>query len=377
MSASQPITPGVIRQATGPAPALSIIMAVYNAGAYVEQALASVLGQPGPALEVVAIDDASTDDSLARLRRVADPRLTLLALPANTGPGRSRNAAVPLARAAWLCPFDADDVMLPGTLGSYFAEATARPGADWACCGMQLCDAQLQPQGVMVRHGFDLVEMLERDIVCHPMALFRRELFSAAGGYDEELPRGVDYSLFLRMLPWAEPWYYPKATWLYRRHGDNVTSRKPDTDAALHQRFRARVLDGPPLGDPARWQRLQAAVRFLAAVQAGDWPRALELGESLHGGGLESFELDKWCAVASERLGRPADALAGYGPWLDRLGAGVPLMPHQAFCALTEGLRLALVMGDAPRARQVRDLAPAWLARWPYPPLARLLAAGR
>jgi glycosyltransferase involved in cell wall biosynthesis len=63
----------------------SICMATYNGSQYVEEQLESILAQLGPEDEIVIVDDASTDDTVARIRRFADPRIRLIAADANPG----------------------------------------------------------------------------------------------------------------------------------------------------------------------------------------------------------------------------------------------------------------------------------------------------
>ena len=70
----------------GKAPAVSVVMPVYNRSATVGRALASVLGQSFADFELVLVDDGSTDDLAAALAPFADPRLTLLRHDANRGP---------------------------------------------------------------------------------------------------------------------------------------------------------------------------------------------------------------------------------------------------------------------------------------------------
>jgi glycosyltransferase involved in cell wall biosynthesis len=100
------------------APELSIVVAVYNVADDLPACLDSILGQAGPAFEVIAVDDASTDDSPAILADFAqrDPRIVVIRHPRNGGLGRARNTGMARARAPYVAFVDSDDLLPPGAL---------------------------------------------------------------------------------------------------------------------------------------------------------------------------------------------------------------------------------------------------------------------
>ncbi len=110
--------------ADGPEPLVSVVMPVYNTEAYVEQALRSVLSQTLRELEVICLDDGSTDGSLAVLRRLAreDGRIRLYRQE-NCGLSASRNRGAALARGRYLYFMDSDDLLLPTALAETSALA--------------------------------------------------------------------------------------------------------------------------------------------------------------------------------------------------------------------------------------------------------------
>ncbi|SHI29325.1 glycosyltransferase family 2 protein [Wenxinia saemankumensis] len=96
-------------------PDVTIVIAAWNAEATLGRAIDSALSQQGVAVEVLVIDDASSDGTAALAERRAGPdgRLRLLRMPRNGGPAAARNMALTAARAAWIAPLDADDMMEP------------------------------------------------------------------------------------------------------------------------------------------------------------------------------------------------------------------------------------------------------------------------
>jgi glycosyltransferase involved in cell wall biosynthesis len=99
-------------------PSISIIVPVFNAQAFVDEALDSIWAQGYAAVEVIVVDDGSTDDSLALIEaRCHEHRaLRLISMGANRGPAAARNAGLAVARSNLLTFLDADDLMTSGRL---------------------------------------------------------------------------------------------------------------------------------------------------------------------------------------------------------------------------------------------------------------------
>lgn len=103
---------------TDTAPTISVLIAAYNCAGFITRAINSALDQSVPVLEVLVVDDASTDDTAAVVAAMArqDARIRLLSLAQNGGPSRARNAGLDQARGDWVAILDADDAMLPDRL---------------------------------------------------------------------------------------------------------------------------------------------------------------------------------------------------------------------------------------------------------------------
>jgi succinoglycan biosynthesis protein ExoO len=112
-------------------PDVSVILPTYNAEAFVERALASATDQSGVTVEVVVVDDASTDATTSVVDRLMadDPRIRLVRRETNAGPAAARNAGIAVARGRWIAVLDADDAFLPDRLSQLVAAAEA-VGAD-------------------------------------------------------------------------------------------------------------------------------------------------------------------------------------------------------------------------------------------------------
>lgn len=119
---------------------LSVIVPAYNAAPWLGRCLDALLGQELPGLEIILVDDASTDVTPAIGRRYAatyPERVRFLTQPRNMGPGEARNAGLALAQGEYLGFADADDVPAPDMFLSLF-EAARAAGAQAAVCGMRV-----------------------------------------------------------------------------------------------------------------------------------------------------------------------------------------------------------------------------------------------
>ena len=107
-------------------PLLSIVIPVHNQAAYTHNCLASLAANPPHVpFEIIFVDDASTDDTLAQARAVDDGsgRLKLISLSRNVGPSAARNRALRESKTPWIGILDADDFFLPGRLKGLLAFA--------------------------------------------------------------------------------------------------------------------------------------------------------------------------------------------------------------------------------------------------------------
>src|SRR5690349_18059587 len=110
------------------APLISVVIPAYNAAAFLAPTLASVFAQDHRPIEVILVDDGSTDDTLA-IARNWSPVLRVCHQD-NAGPASARNRGIAMAQGDYLAFIDADDTWLPGRLRHHLAILTDRPDLD-------------------------------------------------------------------------------------------------------------------------------------------------------------------------------------------------------------------------------------------------------
>ena len=198
-------------------------MPVYNALAFLDESIKSILGQTLSNFEFVILDDASTDGSTESLRDWArrDARIRLFESNKRLGLAGSSNAVISKAQASIIARMDADDVAHPDRLRRQLNIIESRPDA--VVVGT-LCDG-IDARGRVVRprDRWRLVRRSSYVPFPHGSAMFRREAFDAVGGYDEQAVRAEDQDLFSRMSAIGSVVTLPDILYSYRYHSSNAT----------------------------------------------------------------------------------------------------------------------------------------------------------
>jgi len=182
-------------------PAVSVLMSVHNGAPLVGEAVASVLGQSDGDLELIVVDDGSTDATPGLLAAVVDPRLRVHR-QAHTGLTRALNQALGLARGGLVARLDADDVALPERLARQRAFLARHP--EVGLLGTAAREVDLA--GALVRVVQPPLDdaALRRALIrvnpfVHSSVMVRREVLARTGGYDEALAVAQDYELWMRL----------------------------------------------------------------------------------------------------------------------------------------------------------------------------------
>ena len=308
------------------APLVSVIMSNFNGSAFLEAAVSSVLGQSHQRLELIVVDDASKDQSLKILQRLAasDHRLILIALDANAGPAKARNAALDAARGEWIAIVDADDLIHPRRIERLLAAAQM--------AGVDMIADDLVSFGSVTAAGQTLLKNVRAE---KPMRITSADLIysdtvGAGEGsfgylkpmirsdvlgrlrYDETLRIGEDFDLYARLLfSGANFLMLTDPTYLYRRHTGSISHRLsvPTVESlinahdAMAKRERVKRADDTDLTDALAYRRthLVRALRYQHLVNAIKSRRALKAALQITRHPFLLFDL---AASLADRLSR-------------------------------------------------------------------------
>lgn len=281
---------------------VSVAIANFNGSRFLEAAIASALAQDMKAIEVIVVDDASSDDSLAKAEAVAraDPRVRIARLPSRRGPGAARNLALDMARGEWLAVLDADDLIHPARLGTLLARARADDARIVADDLLFFDDDQrrrphrfLQGSRAAAPSWLTLEEMLtaSRLFGAGPDLGYLKPMVRLADWrrscvrYDESLAILEDQDLMIRLLAAGLSCQIdPFLGYFYRRHAGSHSHRLSGEAlravADAEQRRRVAFAEHPSLGRviDRRLAAIGDAQAFTAAIAALKSRRLSEAG---------------------------------------------------------------------------------------------------
>jgi glycosyltransferase involved in cell wall biosynthesis len=327
---------------------VSVIVAAYNAEAHLEQACRSALSQTHRALELIVVDDGSTDSTVAIVKRLAaaDARVRLISQP-NGGVAAARNAGIAAARGTFIAPLDADDLWDATKIARQlqrFDECGPRTGAVYAWWVWIDADGRTIDRSPRWQvEGRVLDRLMEVNFTgCASVPLFRRSTLDDVGGYDASLrarnSQGCeDWDLVLRVAERYDVAAVPAVLVGYRRH-DGSMSTSTDTMWRSHVAVTDAVASRQPIPrDVMRRSRGQFALHLAGvAFWSGDYVRAVRWGLCARPFGLIAAVAPHVVRLLAQRVFRVG---AAPGPvWPDDQGNAdralpEPLIPYDRIYA--------------------------------------------
>lgn len=296
-----------------PAPPLvSVVLPTFNRAELLKRSAGSVLEQDFADLELIVVDDASTEDVEAATRALNDPRVRYVRRAANGGVAAARNSGVHAARGRYLAFQDSDDEWLPGKLKRQLMLIEKDPAARMVICGLlRVKDGRRRKYPRTSAVALTRAEVLHQPFAYTQTWLVPRDVLVGVGGFDETLRVWDDWELLIRLSGKLDIRVVPDllvrsifnedgisgqperfihdVERIIERHGGSLLAQ-PGALAHLHY-IQGRLLGRAGRGGPARSAFLRAvrldpshwrASALLAAGVLGrDWGlrRLLELAE--------------------------------------------------------------------------------------------------
>jgi glycosyltransferase involved in cell wall biosynthesis len=206
-------------------------MPVYNGERFLAAAIGSILGQSHGNLELLVLDDGSTDDSAAIARSFGDPRVRLICNGSNQGVIRTRKRGIGEARGACIAFLDCDDIALPERLAVQFGFLRDNPDVVMMGSWIALMDERGDLTGAFSRYVTAPESlpsaMLFDNCFAQSAVMARREALESVS-YREEYPCAEDYDLFARLTLAGKSGNIPRVLTLYREHGGGVSKTRRD-----------------------------------------------------------------------------------------------------------------------------------------------------
>lgn len=303
-------------------PLVSVVIPCYNQAHFLSEALESVLGQGYGRIEILVVDDGSTDNTRPVAERYPEVRYHH---QANQGAAAARNTGIAESRGDLLVFLDADDRLLPWAVetGVRALQGDRNIACTIGACrdigpGGETLDA---PDQLLVHRDHYLALLKSCFILSGSSVLFSRWCLEAVGGFNQSYPTGDDYDLYLRIARSFPLQCHGRVVTEYRRHADSLTGDPIRTlrgelealgaqrSAVQNSRERAALRSGRRRARRAHGASLRR--RLFEQAQQRDWGGSFESARALlrsHPAGLMSALGDLWVirrgAIASgERRG--------------------------------------------------------------------------
>lgn len=226
--------------------AVSVLMPAHNAAATVEASCRSILDQKGVDLELIVIDDGSTDETAIKVAQLRDNRLKLMRVAKNIGLVRALNLGLTHCSRDLVARQDADDIAMPGRLDAQVTQLERSPQCVAIGCALTTFDDDNHSRGTWsypASTEFARWQALFKTPVAHSAVVFRRDAVLQAGGYREEFIYAEDFDLWSRLLSVGEIVSLSAPLLRYRLGASGISRSKRHLQEAAHLRVSRRNME--------------------------------------------------------------------------------------------------------------------------------------
>jgi glycosyltransferase involved in cell wall biosynthesis len=223
---------------------VSVLLATRNRAESLSKALASIQKQTHPNLEILVLDDASSDATPALLARIsaADPRLRVLRNEVSSGLANALNRLINESRGVYLARMDDDDWAYPQRIERQLAHMRAE---QLDVCGTwyrRVAGIRRSYMRPAVSHEAICAELLFQPPLLHPSVVLRKAAIDRCGGYREDYPHAEDYELWTRLAPQCRFGNVPEILMDYTLSSRQVSNRHNDAQTRSAARIRGEYL---------------------------------------------------------------------------------------------------------------------------------------
>ena len=211
-------------------PVVSVIIPAYNSGPYLADALRSVFKQNYQPMEVIVVDDGSTDETASIARSFKDITYTF---QPNQGPASARNTGIGMAHGDFIAFLDADDYWPENKLRTQVSHLIENPETEVVLGRIQCTGLLTDKEKENIRFEKPDNTMIN---VCLGSGIFKKSVFDKVGFFDESLRYYEDHDWFLRAREQKITMIILRqVTLLNRRHGNSISHKRKKTDPTMIQ----------------------------------------------------------------------------------------------------------------------------------------------
>lgn len=235
-------------------PRVSVILPTYNRAGVLSRAAQSVLCQSFRDLELIVVDDGSTDDTEQLVKAFSDRRIRYIKNKVNGGGAEARNIGIAEARGELIAFQDSDDEWLPGKLERCVRVLQSRPGVEgvfsafWQINNKRVRYMPLRTPPINPDYMANV--LLWGNFIGTPTVVVHKKTLESSGGFDADMPRYQDWELFLRVARDARLYFIEEPLILsYVTDGSISMNQAANEDALLKifYRYREQITENPVL----------------------------------------------------------------------------------------------------------------------------------
>lgn len=222
-------------------PLVSIVMAVYNGQEYLQETIDSILRQNYENIELIIVDDCSTDESWKILKSNSDNRIILLRNEKNMRLAYSLNKAIAIAKGKYIARMDADDICLKDRLDLQVAYLEKHTDVDVLGGNYRSFGATNKKSDYQELHDWIKTGLIFENTVCHPAVMFRKEAIDE--WYDQNFVASQDYDLWTRLISSHKFHNLKQELIMYRVHNGQTVKKLSGYQKAGADKARLRMLE--------------------------------------------------------------------------------------------------------------------------------------
>lgn len=206
---------------------ISVVIPAYNAALYIKKAIESALNQTYSNIEVIVVDDGSTDNTA---QIVADFKHVKYVYQSNKGPSAARNLGIRLAKGEYIAILDSDDYCDPRRLSAQAQVLDHNDQIDFVYCDAHVVDGlgnvlyRLGCEHSFQRKEDALAHMLYRQFIATPATIMARRACFDVVPYPTQYVHAEDYYMLLKWAERYDGYYLSEPLYYYRRHNSNLTN---------------------------------------------------------------------------------------------------------------------------------------------------------
>ena len=213
-------------------PKVSVVMTAYNSAQYIEESVLSVLNQTLKELELIIVNDCSTDNTPEIIKKLAtkDSRIKIINNEINLQPALSRNKAIDQALGQYIAILDSDDTSLPERLKTQSEYLDDHPEVSLVGCAAQIINGQGEVIGQKKPIGdFSKIkfELLVKNQIMHSGVMYRKSAINEIGGYNNDYLHSEDYKLYSDLVKKSAITNLPQTLIQYRHSPGAISIATP------------------------------------------------------------------------------------------------------------------------------------------------------